>query len=50
MRFGYRPDGHAENYREQAMAAQAKLAADPVGDCFQGGPFCSDEYDADRRG
>jgi hypothetical protein len=30
------------------MAAQAKLAIDPVSELFQGGPFCSDEYDADR--
>jgi hypothetical protein len=30
------------------MAAQAKLPPDSVGDCFQGGPFCSREYDADR--
>jgi hypothetical protein len=29
---------------------QAKLAFDPIGDRFQGGPFCSDEYDADRKG
>jgi hypothetical protein len=22
------------------------LAADPIGDWYQGGPFCSDEYDS----
>lgn len=48
-KFGYRPSGRAEDFRAQAMAAQAKLPADPVGDRFQGGAFCSDEYDADRR-
>ena len=37
-------DSHA-----QAMAEQAKLPADPIGDRFQGGPFCSAEYDADRK-
>ena len=49
-RFGYKPQGRAEDFRAQAMAAQAKLPPDPVGDRLQGGPFCSDEYDADRRG
>ena len=47
-RFGYRPQFGSEDFRDEAMAAQAKLPADPVGDRFQGGPFCSDEYDADR--
>ena len=47
-RFGYSPRGRSEDFREEAMAAQAKLAADPVGERFQGGPYCSDEYDAGR--
>jgi uronate dehydrogenase len=47
-RYGYRPQFRSEDFRHEAMAAQAKLPADPVGDRFQGGPFCSDEYDADR--
>jgi uronate dehydrogenase len=45
--FGYRPTGRGENFREEAMAAQAKLAPDPVGDFFQGGTFCSSEFDGD---
>ena len=49
-RFGYRPEGRSETFRTEAMVEQAKLAADPIGDRFQGGPFCSDEYDADRKG
>ena len=49
QRFGYKPQGHAEDYRAEAMAAQAKQPPDPVGDRYQGGPFCSDEYDADKR-
>ena len=49
-RFGYKPQGKADDFRAQAMAAQAKLPADPIGDRYQGGPFCSDEYDADRAG
>ena len=44
-RFGYKPTGKADNYRAQAMAAQAQLPPDPVGDRYQGGTFCSDEYD-----
>jgi uronate dehydrogenase len=47
-RFGYRPQFRSEIFRDEAMAAQAKLPADPIGDRFQGGPFCSDEYDVDR--
>ncbi len=47
-RFGYRPQGRAEDFRDQAMAAQKNLAPDPVAARFQGGPYCSNEYDADR--
>lgn len=47
-RFGYRPQFRSEDFRAEAMAEQAKLPADPIGDQFQGGPFCSHEYDADR--
>lgn len=46
--FGYRPTGRAEDFREHAMAEQAKLPADPVGDFFQGGAFCSSEFDGDK--
>jgi uronate dehydrogenase len=42
--FGYRPTGRAEDFRDEALAAQGKLAADPVGDFFQGGPFCTAEF------
>jgi uronate dehydrogenase len=48
FRFGYRPTGRGEEFRDEALAAQAKLPADPIGDAYQGGPFCSDEYDGDR--
>src|SRR5215467_4916950 len=48
--FGYRPQGRGEDYRQQALAAQAKLPPDPIGARYQGGPFCSAEYDADKRG
>lgn len=45
LRFGYRPQGRAEDHREAALAAQKTLKPDPVGDWYQGGPFCSDEFD-----
>jgi uronate dehydrogenase len=48
-RFGYKPTGVAETFRGEAEAAQAKVAPDPIGDRYQGGTYCSDEYDADRR-
>jgi uronate dehydrogenase len=46
--YGYRPTGRAEAFRDEALAAQAKLAPDPVADYFQGGTFCSAEFDGDR--
>ena len=49
QRFGYRPQGRSEDFRDQAMAEQAKLPPDAISERFQGGPFCSDDYDADRK-
>ena len=46
--YGYRPTGRAEDYRDAALSGQAKTPADRIGDFFQGGPFCSDEFDSDR--
>jgi uronate dehydrogenase len=46
-RFGYRPQGRADDFRAEATMAQQKLAPDPIGGRYQGGPFCSAEYDAD---
>jgi uronate dehydrogenase len=45
--LGYKPTGKGEVYVAEAMAAQAKLPPDPVGDFYQGGTFCSAEYTAD---
>jgi uronate dehydrogenase len=45
FRFGYRPQGRAEDHAAAALAAEARLPADPVGGWYQGGPFCSDEFD-----
>jgi uronate dehydrogenase len=49
-RFGYRPQHRARDFVARAMAAQAKLPPDPIGDRYQGGTYCSDDYEADRRG
>ena len=44
FRLGYRPQGRSEEHSAAALAADAKLPPDPVGDWYQGGPFCSDEF------
>ncbi|MCL4767844.1 MAG: NAD(P)-dependent oxidoreductase [Hyphomicrobiaceae bacterium] len=49
-RYGYRPTGRAEDFRDHALAEQAKLPPDPVGDYFQGGTFCAMEFDGDTDG
>lgn len=46
-RLGYRPTGKAEASSAAALAAQAQLPADPVGDRLQGGTFCSAEFTGD---
>jgi len=48
FRYGYRPRHRSEDHRDAALAAQAKLAADRVGDWYAGGSYCSDEYDGDE--
>jgi uronate dehydrogenase len=45
FRFGYRPQGCAEDHSAAELAAGARVPADPVGDWYQGGSFCSDEFD-----
>ena len=42
--LGYMPEGQSEMFAEAALAAQALLPPDIVGDRFQGGPFCSQEF------
>ena len=48
FRHGYRPQGHGEDHRDTALTVDANLPSDPIGDWYQGGPFCSDEYSGDR--
>jgi uronate dehydrogenase len=45
--LGYRPQARAEDFADEVLAAQAALPPDEVGDFFQGGTFCSDEFDGD---
>ena len=45
--LGYNPEGKSEDFAREALAAQARLPADPVSDYFQGGPFCSEEFEGD---
>ena len=45
LRYGYRPQGRGEDHRDAALAAQQKLPPDPIGDWYQGGPYCSDEFE-----
>jgi uronate dehydrogenase len=44
FRFGYRPARAAEDHAAGALAAQSKLPRDPIGDWYQGGSYCSDEF------
>jgi uronate dehydrogenase len=43
-KLGYKPQDRAENYKAEAMAAEAKLSHTPEDLHFMGGPFCSAEY------
>jgi uronate dehydrogenase len=47
FRYGYRPIGRAEDHATAAFTAQKALRPDPIGDWYQGGPFCSEEFDGD---
>jgi uronate dehydrogenase len=44
--LGYQAQDRAEDHAAAALAAQARLPPDPVGDVFQGGAFCSAEFTA----
>jgi uronate dehydrogenase len=47
--LGYRPKHRAEDHAAFALAGDAKLTPEPIGDHYQGGPFCADEYTAGRK-
>jgi uronate dehydrogenase len=44
FRHGYQPKHRSEGHLDKAIAGQAKLPADLIGDWYEGGPFCSDEF------
>jgi uronate dehydrogenase len=46
-RIGYRPVDDAENYAAEVEAAVAGELESPVEGAFQGGPFCSQEFEGD---
>jgi len=46
FRFGYRPQGRAEEHAAAALAADTRLPPNRIGDWYQGGPYCSDEFDS----
>ena len=45
FRFGYQPQGRAEDHSAAALAADATPPSDRIGEWYQGGPYCSDEFD-----
>jgi uronate dehydrogenase len=47
FRLGYRPRWRAEDYRDEALAAERERPPDPVGEIMQGGPFASAEFSGD---
>jgi uronate dehydrogenase len=46
-RYGYKPSGESEDFVQMALEGQAAKPADPIGDYYQGGPFCSQGFDGD---
>jgi uronate dehydrogenase len=46
LELGYQPEGKAEEYAAAVLEAE-KPVTDQIAAYFQGGPFCSDEFDAD---
>ncbi len=46
LELGYKPEGQSEAFAAEALAAQALLPPDEIGDLFQGGPFCSEEFES----
>ncbi len=45
--LGYQASGHSEDYAGEVFAAPPPARPDPIGDVFQGGPFCTDEFVGD---
>jgi uronate dehydrogenase len=49
FKLGYQPKHHGEDHAAHALNEQQEIAADPVGDLFQGGTFCAQEFDGDLK-
>lgn len=47
LELGYQPEGKSEDYAPAVLEAETKLSQDDVAAFFQGGPFCSMEFDTD---
>ncbi len=47
--LGYKPEGQSEMFAAEALAAQALIPADEIADYFQGGSFCSEEFEGPHR-
>ena len=48
FRYGYRPASRAEDYAASGACSAEGVPVDPIGDsCYQGGSFCSAEFDGD---
>ena len=43
-RLGYRPQDHAEDHRDRALAAETERTPNAVADYFQGGDFCAFDF------
>jgi uronate dehydrogenase len=48
-RLGYRPRWRSEDFRDQALAADAGRPSDPIGDALQGGTYPSAEFTGDPK-
>jgi uronate dehydrogenase len=46
LELGYDPNGQSEDFAREALAVQAPVPADEIAALFQGGPFCSDEFES----
>ena len=45
FRYGYQPKHHSEDHAAAAVAATAQNPPGPVDAWYEGGPFCSQEFD-----
>ncbi len=46
-KLGYKPAGGSDKFADDLLARASAKSPDPVGDFFQGGPFCSAEFTGD---